>query len=395
MSKESVALIIGIVAIVIASGAFYEIWTLNNQIQNPGPTNNTYSSQIDSLKSKVDSINSQVNSINSQVTTLSSQIGSLSKDQTTVNILKSNVVDIQAKLTDLGNRINQGQTTTPTPSVPLALLLDKSVYLPSDTIKIVAVGANPQKTVQIQLLDSTGYIVLHKDTLSDSAGRVSLDLQLSGTLPLGSYQVKVISDQQAQTQAITISSSGTSTQTGSFTAKTDKAVYNAGTLVQISGNGQINAPVTASMTSPTGKGISSTSTVLSDGTYTIFLYPSSNAETGVWSIAVTSLGQTQSLSITIQPSGTTTGSTTLTAQTNKAVYTRGEIIVLTGLGQPGTQVSGFLTGSTGNPHQLTATVQPDGTYSMVFPTLTTYESGNWSLVVTNSGQSKTLNISLQ
>ncbi len=393
MSKESVALIIGVVAVVIASGAFYEIWTMNNQIQNPGQINNTYSTQLGSLKSKVDSINSQVDSINSQVSILNLQIGSISKNQTTINILKNNVVEIQAKLTDLGNKINQGQTTT-TPSIPLALLLDKSAYLPSDTIKIVAVGANPQKTVQIQLLDNTGYVVLHKDTLSDSAGRVSLDLQLSGTLPLGSYQVKVISDQQAQSQAITISSSGTSSQTGTFTAKTDKSVYNAGTLVQISGNGQVNAPVTASMTSPTGKGISSSSSVLSDGTYTIFLYTSSNAETGIWSIAVTSSGQTQSLSITIQNSGSTTGSTTLTAQTDKTTYTRGQIIILTGLGQPGTQVSGFLTGSSANPHGATATVQPDGTYSMVFPTLAAYEAGNWSLVVTNNGQSKTLNISL-
>ena len=149
------------------------------------------------------------------------------------------------------------------------------------------------------------------------------------------------------------------------------------------------------MTSPTGKGISSTSTVLSDGTYTIFLYPSSNAETGVWSIAVTSLGQTQSLSITIQPSGTTTGSTTFTAQTDKTTYPRGTPIIITGLGQPATQVSGFLTSATGNTHTGSATVQNDGTYSIVFSTLTTYETGNWSIVVTNSGQSKTLNISLQ
>jgi hypothetical protein len=148
------------------------------------------------------------------------------------------------------------------------------------------------------------------------------------------------------------------------------------------------------MTSPTGKVIQSSSTVLSDGSYTIFLYPASDAETGTWIITVTSLGQTQSLSVVIQPSGSTTGTTTFTDQTTLSTYARGQPIIVLGIGQVGTQASAFLTGPTGIVHSIINTVQPDSTYNLVFSTTTTDPAGSYSIVVTNNQQSKTLTISL-
>ena len=388
MSKDFVAIIIGVIALGIAAGAFYEITTLDKQVlTKPGQINNTdYTSQINSLDSKVDSIINQINLLNSQV-------GSINGNQSVLNTLKSNVSDIQTKLVTLESKITQSQNPVSS-STQLSILLDKSSYLQSDTVKIVAVGANPQKPVQIQVLDSTGYVVLHKDTLSDSVGRVSLDLQLSSALTPGNYLVQIISDQQTKSQTITISSASSTPSSGSFTAQTDKTIYNVGNLVQVSGTASPSSSVTGVLTSPTGKTSTTTTTSNTDGSYTMYLFTSQPYETGAWSIAVTNLGQIKSLSIYIQSSGSTSGTTSLTAQTDKQTYYRGDFITLRGVGQPSTNVSAVLTSPTGQSTSINTNTDATGAYTMVFPTSTSSTVGNWTIIVTNLSQTQSLTLSL-
>jgi hypothetical protein len=385
MPKNYIIVAIGVAAILIAFFAVYEVSTINTQVQTtPEQTKiPDYSAQLGSLQSKVDSINSQ--------------IGSISKNLAVLNTLNSNITDIQRKLVDLQNKNTQTPQTTP--SASLTIFLDKSSYLQSDTIKIVAVGANPQKTSQIQLLDNTGFVVLHKDVWSDSTGRVSYDLQLSSTLPLGNYKIQIISDQQTGVQPITIISSGTTTTTSStgsqpFTAQTDKGVYNTGELIQVSGTGQPGTTLTGVMSSPTGKTYSTTTQIQSDGTYVIFFSTSQPYETGTWHITLTNLVQTKSISINIG-SGGSTGTYTFTAQTDKSIYHRGDIIHVSGTGQLSTSVSGVLAGPSGQTYTSATNTNSDGTYTMLFSTSASYETGNWYVTATNLSQSKGLSISIQ
>ncbi len=394
MIRDYAVITLGVLTLLATSAAVYGILTINTQIQaKPEQVKiPDYTTELDSLKTQVDSINSQVNSINSQINTMSTNLAVL-------DTLKNNVADINGKLTNLATNSTTIQpaslTTSPT-YASLAVVLDKSNYLQTDAIQVTAIGANPQKTVDVELLDNTGFVVLHKTIWSDSTGRVSYSMQLSTALPLGNYQVKVISDQQAISQSLSIvapSSTTTTTTSGVFTAQTDKAVYNTGDLIQVSGSGQVGSSITGVLTSPSGKTYSTTTTIQSDGSYAMFFSPVQPYETGNWGIVVTNLGQSKSLDISI---GTGSSSTvTFTAQADKSIYQRGDLMQVTGTGQPSTTVTGVLTSPSGLTHTTTTTTNSDGTYSLYFSIGQSYETGNWAVTISNLSQSKTLSIYIQ
>jgi len=379
---------IGVLGILIAIAAVYGVSNMNSQIQaKPGQTTvPDYSAQLDSIKSQVASLNSQIGSMNSQIGTISDKLG-------TLDTLKGNVADIQAKLSDIESKTTQAQQTQST-TVTLALLLDKSVYNPGDTIKISAIGVNPLKTVQVQLLDSGGFVIIHKETWSDSTGKLSYDLQLSSSLIPGNYKVQVISDQQTQSQPITIGGQSTSQNTGTFTANTDKSVYNRGDLVQITGTGPVGTSVTGVMTSPTGKTYSTVVTIQSDGTFLMIFSTPQPYETGQWSIAMTNLAQTKTLYFSLG-TGSSSGSSTFTAQADKSVYHRGELVQVTGTGPVGSYVTGTLASPGAKTYNSNTTVRADGTYYMTFSTIYEDPIGQWNITVANLGQTKNLSITMQ
>ncbi len=390
MLRDYALITLGVLTLLATSAAVYGILTINTQIQaKPEQVKiPDYTAELDSLKSQVDSINSQ--------------IGSMSNTLVALDTLKSNVADINGKLTDLESKSNTTQqpVSSPPPSTSLAIVLDKSSYLQTDTIQITAIGANPQKTVDVELLDNTGFVVLHKTTWSDSTGKVSYAMQLSSALPVGNYQVKVISDQQSSLQSISISSpipttTTTTTSSNIFTAQTDKTTYNNGDFIQVLGSGQAGTSITGVLTSPTGKTYSTATTIQSDGSYVMFFSPSQPYEIGNWSIIVTNLGQTKSLSIYVGSGRSSTNSYTFTAQTDKGIYTRGNLVQVSGTGQPNTTVSEVFTSPSGQTHTVTTTANSDGTYTLFFSISQSYETGNWVVTVTNLSQSKTLSIYVQ
>ena len=379
MLRDYVIVTIGVLTLLVASAAVYEILTINTQIQaKPEQTKiPDYTAELDSLKSQISSMNSQINSISNNVAIL--------------DTLKNNVADIQVKLTDIENKASQIAQTTPS-TVTLALVLDKSAYSPGDPIKITAVGASPVKSVQIELLDNDGFVLVHKDTWADSAGKISYSLQLPISILAGNYKVQIVSDQQTQSQSITIGAPSTSqTSTSSFTAQTDKSVYQRGDLVQVSGTGTSGTSVNAVMTSPSGKTYTSTVTIQGDGSYVMIFSITSSDETGQWNIIATNLGQTKTLSIYVG----TASSSSFTAQTTKSVYPRGDLVEVTGTGSSGTSVTGVLSGPTGKTYNTSTTVRSDGSYVLIFSTISADVTGQWSITATNLGQTKTLSIYLQ
>jgi hypothetical protein len=298
--RDYAIITLGILTLFATSAAVYGILTINTQIQAKPEQVKVpdYTTELDSLKSQVDSINSQVNSINSQISTMSSHLA-------VFDTLKNNVADINAKLSDLATNYTSAQQTIPISSqyTSLAIVLDKVNYLQTDAIQVTVIGANPQKTVDIELLDSTGFVVLHKTIWSDSTGKVTYSMQLSSALPLGNYKIQVISDQQTTSQSLVIVASNTSTTTpnsGTFTAQTDKSIYVKGDLIKTSGTGQPNTLVSAVLTSPSGLTHTTTSTTNSDGTYTLFFSIDQSYETGNWIVTVSNISQSKTLSIYIQ-----------------------------------------------------------------------------------------------
>src|SRR5690242_5723263 len=122
------------VTLLVASGAVYGILTVNTQIQaKPEQTNiPDYSNELNALKSQVSSLNSQIDSMNSK-------LGSMGDNLSTLNSMKNSLTDVSAKLLDLEKNNNQVSSVQVVSNSQLSVLLDKSVYLQGDTIKIAAV----------------------------------------------------------------------------------------------------------------------------------------------------------------------------------------------------------------------------------------------------------------
>src|SRR5579864_733147 len=131
--NKAMGVSIGILAFVIAGAAVYGIFSLNETIQSkPNPI------QVSNYSAAISSLQPQINSINNNMSSL--------------NTLKGDISDIQGKLTDLESQLNQAQQASV--SIKPAIALGRSIYLQGDNAYISASGLDPQKPVQIQLLDS-------------------------------------------------------------------------------------------------------------------------------------------------------------------------------------------------------------------------------------------------
>ena len=414
---DRVSVIVGILALVMGSAAVYGILSVNATMQaKPDQVNMPdYTGTLGSMKAQVDSINSQmgslgskVSSISSQVSLLDSQLGSIKNNMSDISALKTNVADIHEKLADLENMktsidtieqklnglgsndlVQQVDSTSGT----ITISFDKTSYLPGNTVHITAIGADPLKVVQIQLLDSNGVLVTSQNTWADSTGSVHDDLVLSSTLYPGSYQVKLVSDNATGSGQLTVTTTNT-TPTGSylFTAQTDKGFYQQGDMVQVSGMTQPGTIVSATMSSPSGKSFTSSTTANSDGTYSMSFSVLSYYESGPWNIVVNSVGQTRTISVYLESGGA--NSYAFTANTDKTSYNLGDTVQVSGTAQPASTVNAVMTSPSGSTYSSSSTAGSDGSYGISFATQSSYQQGSWSITVTSLGQTKTLYFTL-
>ncbi|GEM_PF-1212269 len=404
MPRNYVYVIIGALALAMASAGVYGM--LNVHLIQANPYSGKlpdYTSQLDSLNTQVNSISSQVDSLKSQVDSISSQVNSINDNITSLKMLKTNLADIHEKLADLQSLntniadiqdklTNIANKTSQVPSASygkILVTLDKSIYAPGNTVHINAIGAQPLKAVQVQLLDSNGFVLMGQTTWADSTGSVLYGLQLSSVILPGQYQIKLTSDQTTGMQPMTVSTSSSATSSGSytFTAQTDKGIYQGGDLIQITGIATPGSAVTATLQSASGMTLNSGATANSDGTYTIVFSTLSSYESGTWTIAITNLSQTKTLSIYLESAGSS-NSNTFTAQTDKTSYHQGDLIRITGTAQPSTTITAVLTSPSQSTYSSSTTANSDGTYTIIFATSSSYTTGNWNVNVSNLGQSK-------
>lgn len=302
MVREYAIVIIGVLTLVAASASAYGIMSLNTQIQaKPDQTTVTdYSTQLDMLRLQVDSIKSQLQVLSY----LQSNVTDIHAKLTDIDNLKGNITNIQQQLVNLEGKNPTQQIASFTPN--LAFILDKSSYLPGNTMQISAIGATPQNLIEIELLDSSQFVIMHQQAYADSSGKATYDMQLSTALLPGNYVLKLTSGQQTSSQPVQVLSSGTSqgttTTNNVLTVQTDKSVYLTGQEIQVTGKAQPNTTVSSVMKSPTGTTYNSITTADASGSYVLFYSPLSPYEVGHWSISVSNLSSTTTVNITIQQS---------------------------------------------------------------------------------------------
>lgn len=304
MAREYAIVIIGVLTLLAASASAYGIVTLNTQIQSK-PDQTTmpdYSTQLDLLRSQVDSIKSQLQVLSY----LQSNLTDIHAKLVDIDNLKGNITNIQQQITNLEYKNQAQQIASFTPN--LAFVLDKSSYLPGNTIQITAIGATPQNLIEIELLDSSQFVIMHQQTYADASDKATYDMQLSTALLPGNYVLQLTSGQQTSSQPVQVLSPGTSqvtptpTSNGILTVQTDKLVYLTGQEIQVTGKAQPNTTVSSVMTSPAGATYNSVTTADAGGSYVLFYSPLPPYETGKWSISVSNLAATTTAYITIQQS---------------------------------------------------------------------------------------------
>ncbi len=370
--KKSVTAAIIVVTLAVTAMSVFAISNLNPYIQaKPDQVQVTnYSAAIDSLKPQINAINNNVSSLNS---------------------LKGDISDIRGKLVDLESQINQAEQANSQSPKPM-IILDKSVYLQGDTILINAIGFDPQKAAQIQLVSNDGSIITQVNTNSDSSGRLRYNLSLPSDIMVGNYQIKITSDQLATWQPIMIVTQNYSSLVKLsgpylFNAQTDHTIYLPNDVIEVYGSGKPYTNVSGVLTSPSGTTLTSNTTVQPDGTFVMFFADSQPFERGLWNVSVTNQGTNKVLAVSI--AGTSSSSSpAFTAQSDFSIYQVGDQIQLSGIAQPYTTVSASLTSPSGRLYITSTTASFDGTYNMSFSTLSSYEIGYWNIDVTNQGQSR-------
>lgn len=287
MLKEYTSVSIGVLTLLVAAFAAYGVTNMNTEILavKPDPV------QLPDYSDELNSLTSQVRSIKSDLVVLGS--------------LKSDIAQIQQKLVDLEKKeaVIQ-QVAQQQRSQMLTLDLDRTTYLPGATIRITGDGAEPQTTVNIQILDSDGFVLINKEVWADSLGNVMYQLKLSDAMLPGIYQVKMVSAAKTATAQIRIDKADESSNSilidqYTFTVKTNKPSYHTGEIIEVSGSGKPNVPVTATLTSPSGKTYTTNSSTQNDGTFLIFFATSSTYEDGKWYVSASHVSKTIVVSIII------------------------------------------------------------------------------------------------
>jgi len=367
------ALVISVIA--IASVAAYGAYSINSgMFVKP-----TQQVQISNYSAEIDTLKPQITLLNNNITSLGN--------------VKSDISDIKGKLSDLETKINLAQQQVLSSSKPV-MILDRSSYYQGDTIHISAAGLDAQTTVTMQILDSSGFASQHRDTTSDSSGKMTFDFPLSLTVAPGTYTVRIIEGQTTISQPISILSSGTTySSLNQFTAHADKGVYRAGDTIGVSGVGAPNTSVTGTITSPSGRTLMSHTTVQTDGTYTLLYADSSPFETGNWYITLTNQGFQRVVYFSIVPNPPI--SYAFTAQAGSNIYIVGNLIGVTGSAQPSTVVDAVLTSPSGLTFEDRTTSSSSGSYVVTFSTSQGYETGSWYITLTNQGQSRQISIFLE
>lgn len=403
MPQNYVYLAIGAVACLLVSAGIYGMFNVHLIQANPETVKiPDYSTKLDSLSSQVSTMSSEVDSLKTKVNSISSEVDAINSNLTSFGMIKTNLADIHEKLSDLQNlntdmadikqKLTNMGTLAPnsSPGGPILVSLDKSVYAPGNTVQIKATGADPLQAVQVQLVDANGFTVLGQTTWADSSGSVMSGLQLSSSILPGQYQVRITSGQVTASQPLTVGSQLSST----FTAQTDKGIYQGGDPVQVTGMAVPGSTVTAIMESSAGTTFNSSTTANSDGSYTVVFSTSPTYQGGTYTITVSNLSQSKVVTIYLQSTGSSSGSSSFTAATDESAYHPGDLVRITGTAVPSSTVTAVMTSPSQSTYSSSTTVNSDGSYTIIFSTTSSYQTGNWNAEVSNLGQSKTLYFTL-
>lgn len=268
---------------------------------------------------------------------------------------------------------------------------DKSVYQTGEQIEIYGIGI-PNTTVTAILTSPSG-VTSSAITTVQSYGTYVMFFSDSPPFETGVWSIIVKDQGLEKITYVTVQPGNYNPPT--FTAQPSRIVYQAGDTISISGAGLPNTNVVGVLTSPSGFTFTSSTTTRSDGTYVLSYFVSSSYEKGNWYITLSNEGQTRLVYIFIGPVNSSGGSFSFTAQTDKTIYQKGDMIHISGTGPPYASINTALTSPSGKTYNGAATVNFDGSYNIAYSALPSFETGNWHITLTEGAQVNVISIFLE
>ena len=270
MAKEYLILAVSVVTLALAGYAAFTVYGIENfQTPYAAADIRDYTSDFESIENALTEVTAKLEQL---------EDATLEELETT-----------KAELEKLKQSAEDLQILTNTPH--LILELDQGTYDPSDSILITLQDLKPQQMVVLQLLDSSNKVLTSKNPFSDSTGKVSYLMQIPKDTPIGDYKIKATTnDGLSDTIFFKISDNVTPKSNEPISVKLtlelNKSSYNPGDVIQLTGVGNPGQSISAKLTNPNDRILSSHSTVSSEGTYTMILIIDSQAPTGIWNLQV-------------------------------------------------------------------------------------------------------------
>ena len=268
---------------------------------------------------------------------------------------------------------------------------DKSVYQMGEQIEVYGIGV-PNTTVT-GILTSPSGTTLTAVTTVQKYGTYTMFISDSPPFETGIWSLTVKNQGLERIVYLTVQSGNFSPPT--LTAQSSSIVYQAGDTIRVSGIGSPNTGVQGILTSPSGATLTDGTTAGPDGTYFLSYFVSSSFEKGNWHVTVSNDGQTRQVFIFIGPVSSSGGSFGFTAQADKTIYEKGDLIRISGTGPPYSSVNTVLTSPSGARYNGAATINFDGSYNIYYSTLPSFETGNWHITLTEGLQVRVISIFLE
>ena len=269
MSKEYLILAVSVVTLALAGYAAFTVYGIENfQTPYAAADIRDYTSDFESIENALSEVTAKLEKLEDAT------IEELESTKTELEKLKQSAEDLQI-------------LSTP----HLILELDKGTYALDDSMLISLQDLKPQQMITLQLLDSSNKVLVTKNPFSDSAGKVSHLMQIPNNTPVGDYKIKATtSDGLSDTIFFKISNDVTPKPEEpiavKLTLELNKSSYNPGDIIELTGVGKPGQSISAKLTNPNDRVLSSHSTVSSEGTYIMILIIDSQAPTGIWNLQV-------------------------------------------------------------------------------------------------------------
>lgn len=346
--------------------------------------------EINKLKSKPDQAPPEVTE---EIANLEKQVQIVSMKLTRLGNVSDDIDELKKEIADLKTLQMQSLTAS----------VDRLEYEAGNSLIVNGIGL-PTRSVSYQMMDNDRLALIQGSTLSDSDGKFTFTIQLSRSLAIGTYVVKISQEDKTVEKSFRIiasetSSSSQSSSTTGFTISVDRGQYARGDTVLISGKTDPNVFIDLDVFDNNNIQLIRTATKSdASGNYRLQYTVPSNAAIGNYEVKVTMGSKQASVKFSVVSSTSTISSSSstgsLTITTDKTSYQKGDLVRITGKAPPNSKITITAEPPSGDKLVMTPTATDIGNYVTILSIDNSASTGTWKLTVKQNENTATTQITV-